>query len=79
MDLASSAFNLQSECMTRTGNDMDDRTDAERKRRNGVGTGHDAVEFALRPAAVEPASLDEARQLRGSGWDGDLDEMRTGR
>ncbi len=28
---------------------------------------------------LEPASLDEARSLRGTGWEGDLDEMRAGR
>jgi len=29
--------------------------------------------------AAEPLGLDEARKLRGSGWVGDLDEMRTHR
>ena len=29
--------------------------------------------------ADEPLSLDEARDMRGSGWDGDLDDMREGR
>ena len=65
--------------MTRPGNDTDDRTGAEHKRRNGVGTSHDAVEVAPRPVAAEALGLDEARQMRGSGWEGDLDEMRTGR
>ncbi len=27
---------------------------------------------------LEPASIDEARSLRGIGWEGDLDEMRAG-
>lgn len=27
--------------------------------------------------ALTPLSLDEARSLRGSGWEGDLDDMRT--
>jgi Arc/MetJ family transcription regulator len=34
------------------------------------------VNFALRHLAAEPLSLDAARQLRGSGWEGDLDELR---
>lgn len=42
-------------------------------------TKRDAVNFALRIVAAEPLSLDEARGLRGSGWDGDLDEMRAAR
>ena len=29
--------------------------------------------------AAEPASVDEARALRGIGWDGDLDAMRSNR
>ena len=29
--------------------------------------------------ALEDASVDEARSLRGIGWEGDLDEMRSGR
>jgi len=40
-------------------------------------TKRDAVNFALRAVAAEPLGLDEARRLRGSGWDGDLDEMRS--
>mgnify|MGYP000922369331 CR=1 FL=1 len=44
----------------------------------GFRTRSDAVNFALRELA-NVATVDEARSLRGSGWDGDLDEMRTGR
>ncbi len=39
----------------------------------------DAVNLALRRLAAEPLDLDDARRLRGSGWDGDLDEMRGSR
>ncbi len=39
----------------------------------------DAVNLALRRLAAEPLDLDDARCLRGSGWDGDLDEMRGSR
>jgi len=39
----------------------------------------DAVNFALRRLAAEPLDLDDARSMRGSGWDGDLDETRAGR
>jgi Arc/MetJ family transcription regulator len=39
----------------------------------------DAVNLALRRLAAEPLDVDDARRLRGSGWDGDLDEMRGSR
>lgn len=39
----------------------------------------DAVNFALRTVAAEPLGLREARSLRGSGWEGDLEAMRAGR
>jgi hypothetical protein len=29
--------------------------------------------------AGEPLGVDEARALKGSGWDADLDDMRTSR
>ena len=31
------------------------------------------------PTPIEPLSLEEARSLRGTGWQGDLDEMRFSR
>ena len=39
----------------------------------------DAVNDALRLVAFEALDLDAARSLRGSGWEGDLDEMRSSR
>lgn len=36
------------------------------------------VEFALRRAAVRPMSKEEALAMEGVGWDGDLEEMRSG-
>lgn len=48
-------------------------------RRYQFSTKRQAVNFALRAIATEPASLDEARSLRGIGWEGDLEEMRSGR
>lgn len=35
--------------------------------------------MALRRLAAEPLEVDDARRLRGSGWDGDLEEVRTSR
>lgn len=37
-----------------------------------------AVEYALRRAAVAPMSRDEALEMRGSGWEGDLEALRRG-
>jgi len=48
-------------------------------RRYQFSTKREAVNFALQSLAAEPFSLDEARSLRGSGWEGKLDEMRTNR
>ena len=65
--------------MTRTNIDIDDEACTEVMRRYRLSTKREAVNFALRTVAAEPLGLDEARRLRGSGWDGDLDEMRSGR
>jgi Arc/MetJ family transcription regulator len=65
--------------MSRTNIDIDDKACAEVMRRYQLTTKRDAVNFALRALAAEPLTLDEARGLRGSGWDGDLDAMRVSR
>jgi Arc/MetJ family transcription regulator len=39
-------------------------------------TKREAVELALRRLVGEPLSLEEALAMEGSGWEGDLDEMR---
>jgi Arc/MetJ family transcription regulator len=41
-----------------------------------LGSKREAVTDALRLAAEEALDLEEARAMRGSGWEGDLDEMR---
>ena len=66
-------------CMSRTNIDIDEKACAAVMRRYQFSTKREAVNFALQTLAAEPFSLDEARKLRGSGWDGDLDEMRTNR
>ncbi len=47
--------------------------------RFNFATKREAVNFALRALAAEPLSLEQARSLRGSGWEGDLDAMRESR
>lgn len=64
--------------MARTNIDIDDDACAVVMRRYGLRTKREAVNFALNELATELA-LDDARALRGSGWDGDLDELRGDR
>lgn len=45
----------------------------------GCKTKREAVDLALRELVGNPMTLEEARAMRGTGWDGDLDEMRRGR
>lgn len=65
-------------CMARTNIDLDDAACRVVMRRYGLATKRDAVNFALRELAAE-LSVEEARRLKGSGWEGDLDEMRGSR
>ena len=48
-------------------------------RRYHLTSKRDAVNFALRALASEALDLEQARSLRGSGWDGDLDALRASR
>lgn len=65
--------------MSRTNINIDDQACAEIMRRYRLATKREAVNFALRTLAAEPLNIEEARRMRGSGWEGDLDEMRTSR
>ena len=65
--------------MSRTNVNIDDKACAEIMRRYRLTSKREAINLALRALAAEPLDVDEAKQLRGSGWDGDLDEMRSGR
>jgi len=67
------------ECMSRTNIDIDEDACRVVMQRYQLATKRAAVNFALRSVAGEPLSVDEARQLRGSGWDGDLEQMRASR
>ena len=65
--------------MTRTNVDIDDEACAAVMGRYRLTTKRDAINFALRTLAAEPLGLDEARDLRGAGWEGNLDDLRAGR
>ena len=62
--------------MGRTNIDIDDDACAAVMERYGLRSKRDAVNLALRLVAAEPLDLDAARAMRGSGWDGDLEDMR---
>ena len=53
--------------MSRTNKDIDDKACAAIMKRYQMTAKQDAVDFALRFAASEPCSLEEARGMRGSG------------
>jgi Arc/MetJ family transcription regulator len=65
--------------MARTNIDIDDDACAEVMERFGFDSKREAVNFALRQLAAEPMSVDEARRMRGSGWEGDLEKLRSDR
>lgn len=65
--------------MSRTNIDIDDEACEVVMTRYHLSTKRDAVNYALRLVAAEVLELDDARALRGSGWEGDLDEVRTSR
>ena len=66
-------------CMSRINVDIDDAACAEVMRRYRLATKQEAINYALRTLAAEPLGPDDVRRLRGTGWEGDLDEMRAGR
>lgn len=61
--------------MSRTNIDIDDEACSLVMRRYGLTTKRDAVNFALREA-VSALSVDDAKAMRGSGWVGELAELR---
>jgi Arc/MetJ family transcription regulator len=65
--------------MSRTNVDLDDEACRVVMARYHLSSKRDAVNLALRRLAAEPLDVDDARRLRGSGWDGDLDQMRASR
>ncbi len=65
--------------MARTNIDIDDDACRRVMDRYRLATKRDAVNLALRLVAAEPMSLEQARAMRGSGWDGALDDLRRTR
>jgi Arc/MetJ family transcription regulator len=65
--------------MARTNIDIDEDACRVVMQRYHLATKREAVNFALRTVAGEVLEVDAARALRGSGWDGDLEDMRQAR
>lgn len=65
--------------MSRTNIDIDDEACTAVMQRYHLSSKREAVNLALRLLAAEPLPVDEARALRGSGWDAELDDLRVSR
>jgi len=66
-------------CIGRTNIDIDEDAVRVVMERYHLRSKRDAVNFALRSIAGEPLDIERARALRGAGWAGDLDDMRSAR
>ncbi|HXW57902.1 MAG TPA: type II toxin-antitoxin system VapB family antitoxin [Solirubrobacteraceae bacterium] len=62
----------------RTNIEIDDELIERVMRRYDVSTKRAMVDLALRRLDIAPMDRDEARAMRGTGWEGDLDELRSG-
>jgi Arc/MetJ family transcription regulator len=64
--------------MGRTNIEIDDGLVQRVMARYGVSTKRAAVDLALQRLDLEPMDRDQALAMRGSGWEGDLKELRDG-
>lgn len=64
--------------MSRTNIEIDDALIAECMRRYSLPTKRSAVEFALRRLLTRADAIALLDDTAGIGWEGDLDEMRSG-
>jgi len=65
--------------MSRTNVDVDDELIALVMRRNKVTTKREAINLALRELVGRALTTEEALDLEGSGWEGDLEVLRATR
>jgi Arc/MetJ family transcription regulator len=65
--------------VARTNIDIDDELVRQAMNRYGLKTKREAVDLALRRLVGEPLSLDEALAMEGTGWEGNLEELRASR
>jgi len=64
--------------MARTNVEIDEELARRVMRRYGLRTKRAAIDLALRRLDLEPMSREEALAMRGTGWEGDLEELRGG-
>jgi len=62
--------------VARTNIELDEDLLNEAMRRYRLPSKRAAVDLALRRLVGEPMTSDEALNMEGSGWDGDLEELR---
>ena len=63
-------------CMSRTNIDIDDELVGWVMHKYHLPTKRSAVDYALRRLKVDPMTAAELLALRGTGWSGDLEQMR---
>jgi Arc/MetJ family transcription regulator len=63
--------------MARTNIEIDDELIRRVMERYDFRTKREAVDRALRELDVQPATRDEILAMAGTGWDGDLDEIKA--
>lgn len=63
--------------VSRTNIELDDRLVAKAMALYHLSSKREAVQFALRRLIAEPLNTEEALMLEGSGWEGDLEAMRS--
>lgn len=64
--------------MARTNVEIDEHLIARVMLRHGLPTKRAAIDLALRRLDLAPMSREEALAMRGTGWEGDLSELREG-
>ncbi|HYM46281.1 MAG TPA: type II toxin-antitoxin system VapB family antitoxin [Solirubrobacteraceae bacterium] len=62
--------------MSRTNVELDDALVDRVMSHYDLPTKRAAIDFALRRLDLEPMTREEALAMQGTGWEGDLDEMR---
>lgn len=65
--------------MTRTNIDLDDELVSRAMQRYNLRTKREVVDLALRQLVGERLSAKEVLELEGSGWQCDLDDLRSSR
>jgi Arc/MetJ family transcription regulator len=65
--------------MARTNIDVDDELVSEAMRRYHLRSKREAIDLALRRLVGDALSTEQALALEGTGWEGDLNGMRSDR